>query len=101
MMPADYFTEIVIPTVLDFNSHRRSRRHAYLAAIVVFHLKDHLHRAGEKDVESTMRADGPEFDVVRGICNGTKHVTTNANHIVPFRAGADYDVPPSFVGEFV
>src|SRR4051812_38259551 len=81
MMPADYCTEIVIPTVLDLKSHRLSRRHAYLAAIVAFHIKDHLHTAGEKQIEKTMRADGLEFDLVRGICNGTKHVETDSKHV--------------------
>ena len=32
---------------------------------------------------------GVTFDVVRGVCNGTKHVETDGSHAVAFRAGAD------------
>ncbi|MCJ2089055.1 hypothetical protein MKK88_24160 [Methylobacterium sp. E-005] len=32
--------EIALPTVLEFKANRLSRRHAYLACIATFHIKD-------------------------------------------------------------
>ena len=102
MTPADFVNEIVIPTLRDFRDERRSRRRAYLACIAVFHLKDHLNKAGEKGVEGTMRTScGIAFDVVRGVCNATKHVETDGSHVVAFRAGDDTDRPPAIWGEAV
>jgi hypothetical protein len=102
MTPADFMNEIVIPTLREFRDERRSRRRAYLACIAVFHLKDHLKKAGETRIENAMRAScGVAFDVVRGVCNGTKHVETDGSHAIAFRAGADTDRPPAVWGEAV
>ena len=97
MTPAEYVNEIVVPTVLELRDDTRSRRRAYLACIAVFHVKDHLSKAGETGIESAMRAaTGEAFDVVRGVCNGTKHVRTDRGHVIAFTSGDDYDVPPAF-----
>ena len=102
MTPAEYMTEIVVPTLREFRNERRLRRRAYLACIAVFHLKDHLKKAGEKGIESAMRTTcGEAFDVVRGVCNGTKHVQTDAKHLIRFRVGDDIDRPPAVLGEMV
>lgn len=102
MTPADFLAEILLPTVLEFRAEPRSRRHAYLAAIVTVALTDHLKKAGETGIEATMRAaTGSAFDVVRGVANGDKHVRTDGRHVVAFAAGEDYDVPPSTFGSFV
>jgi len=102
MTPAEYVDEIVIPTVREFRDNRRSRRHAYLACIVTFHIKDHLAKAGKKGIEKTMRTGASKaFDLVRGICNGTKHVVTDSSHAIPFQAGTDYDRPPGRAGEMI
>jgi hypothetical protein len=37
MTPSEYFTEIVLPTVLNFKEQRISRRNAYLSCVVAFH----------------------------------------------------------------
>jgi hypothetical protein len=100
MSPADYVREVVLPTMCEFKENRRSRRNAYLTCMAVFHIKDHLRKAGEEEVEKKMRrATGKSFDVVRAICNGTKHVETDASHPIQFRAGADFDRPPGRAGE--
>jgi hypothetical protein len=91
--------EIVVPTLRDLRDDRRSRRRAYLACIAVFHLKDHLKKAGEARIEDAMRTEcGVAFDVVRGVCNGTKHVETDGTHAIAFRGGADTDRPPAIFG---
>ena len=102
MTPADYMNEIVVATLRDFRDDRRSRRQAYLACIAVFHLKDHLKKVGVQSVENRMRGTcGIAFDVVRGVCNGTKHVETSAKHVVAFRVGDDTDRPPGVWDEAV
>jgi hypothetical protein len=94
--------EIVIPTLREFRDDRRSRRRAYLACVAVFHLKDHLKKAGGKNIEATMRAScGVAFDVVRGVCNGVKHVETDGRHLVGFRVGEDSERPPAVWGQAV
>ena len=73
-----------------------------LLASPYFHLKDHLKKAGEKGVETAMRAaSGVAFDVVRGICNGTKHVETDGTHPILFKAGDDRYRPPAIAGVMV
>jgi hypothetical protein len=44
---------------------------------------------------------GIAFEVVRGVCNGAKHLVTEGKHIVAFRAGDDMDRPPMIWGETV
>ena len=44
---------------------------------------------------------GVAFDVVRGVCNGMKHVETDGRHAVTFRVGDDTDRPPAKWGEAV
>lgn len=100
MTPVDFLTEIVLPTVREFESNRRSRRRAYLAVIVTFTLKDHLAKAGERGIETTMRAAvGDAFDLVRSVANGAKHLRTDGSHVIAFTAGEDYDRPPAWAGE--
>lgn len=102
MTPKEYLNEIVVPTLQEFEHNRLSRRHAYLACIAIYHIKDHLKAAGEKDIEATMRASGSQaFDLVRSICNGSKHFSTDGSHEIQFRAGTDYGRPPAFAGVMV
>ena len=110
MTPAEFAAEIVIPTVEEFRDDRTSRRRSYLAAIAVYHLRDHLaealaaaHFVGDskrdreavdtaaKQVDAAIRQHVPfgGFDVVRAVCNGTKHATTRQPHLVRFTAGTD------------
>lgn len=102
MTPAEYVNEIVVPTVIEFKSQRRSRRHAYLACIATFHVKDHLDRSGVTDIVSLVRATEPHaYDLIRAVCTGTKHVDTDPRrHRIQFRAGDDMDRPPAIWGEF-
>jgi hypothetical protein len=46
-----------------------------------------------------MRAAGDAFDVVRGVCNGTKHFQTDQTHSIQFAAGNDWDRPPAAIGQ--
>ncbi len=99
MTPAEYVSEIVLPTVREFRNERRSRRRAYLACIVTFHVKDHLIETGEAKAEDVMRAVEPAFAIIRDVCNGTKHVEAKFRPTIPFRVGADRDRPPAIWDE--
>jgi hypothetical protein len=101
MTPAEYVNEIVEPTIKEFRDEPRSRRRAYLACIVTFQIKEHLVRAGENksDVHAKMKQSCRDaFELVRSICNGSKHVETDKSHLFPFRAGSDWDRPPARCG---
>jgi hypothetical protein len=100
MKPAEYVREVVLPTAHEYNQDRRSRRLMYLTCIAVFHIKDHLAKAGEEDINERMRsAVGQSFDVVRAICNGTKHAGPDKRNRIKFRPGEDFDRPPARAGE--
>jgi hypothetical protein len=100
MTPAEYVNEVVLPTMREARDDRRSRRLAYLACISVFHLKDHLVKAGEQGIENAIRSSaGDAFDVCRAVCNGVKHGETNPNrHRINFSAGTDWHRPPAKAG---
>jgi hypothetical protein len=101
MLPADYALEIIVPIVREFRDDRRSRRRAFLACIVTYHLKDYLEKSGA-DVEAAMKMFGRAtcFEVVRAVCNGTKHRGWRASHAenIQFVPGDDYDRPPCVAG---
>jgi hypothetical protein len=100
MTPAEYVNDIVVPTAREFRDEPRSQRRAYLACMVIFHIKDHLQRAKARQVENAIRgATGDAFDVVRDVCNGTKHPFIDRNDPSRFVAGADWDRPPGRAGE--
>jgi len=100
--PANYVDEIALRALRDFKAEPRSRRRAYQACQAIFHIKDHLSKAGEDGIEDQMReAAGASFDVVRAICNGTKHVETDASHPIAFKAGEDWDRPPATLGQLM
>jgi hypothetical protein len=103
MTPADYVNEIVVPTVREFRDEPRCRRRLYLACMVTFHIKDYLKEAGESQPEYAIRATSDnaddDFQVVRAVCNGTKHVVLRPPRPYPFVAGDDWDRPPLRAGE--
>ena len=94
-------------------------RWAYLSAIAVYHLRDHLaealvtptgnakadRRAVEAAVESVddmVRTAFPSplpFDIVEGVANGSKHGITRRPHAVLFAAGADRQRWSGIMGE--
>jgi hypothetical protein len=106
MKPGDYVEEIVLPTMRDFGSNPRSRRHAYLTCMAVFHIRDHLKvalKVSKADIDRKMQAattaTSNSFDVVRAICNGTKHAGPDHYNPIKFRPGDDFDRPAARAGE--
>jgi len=90
-----FASEIVIPTVKDALVDRGNRRRVYVAGIVTYHLVDYI--ASEVGITKPAVCDAlrgvckPAFDVVQGMCHGTKHAG-NA-HGFRFLPGQDRDVP--------
>jgi hypothetical protein len=103
MTPAEYMETIALPTALEFNRNRRSRRLGYLACITAFHVKDYLAAAGETGVDATMRKActvDTNFAFVQAICTAAKHTKADGeNRPVRLKAGDDRDQPPGIWGE--
>jgi hypothetical protein len=98
MNAGEYAQEIVLPTVREFKASPRSRRHAYLSCLVLYHVKDYLEKAGEPSVAQKMlSAPNSHFGEVRAICNGTKHPLPKGRF--QFQAGDDFDRPPGRAAE--
>jgi len=106
MTPSQFAVEIVVPTVREFRDNPRSRRRAYLACMVTYHLKDYLDKHGV-DVEGAMKLFGGSrsFEAVRAVCIATKHTDFAGRprypEHIPFSAGQDYERPPARCGELV
>lgn len=101
MTPQQYMAEIVLPTVEDYVADTSSRRRAYLACIVTYHMEDYLKAAGVIDPHAAMmaRCDGA-WMVVKGVANGSKHRHgTKGKDQVVFLAGSDQYRPPAVAGE--
>lgn len=91
----DFALEIVVPTVKEALADRGNRRRVYIASIVTYSLIDHI--AAAIKVEKTKVCDSlrnvctPAFEVVQGVCNGTKH--SGKTRGFPFEPGTDRAVP--------
>jgi hypothetical protein len=113
MLPAEYMSQIVLPTVDEYLAATGDRRRAYLACIATYHVRDYLTRAegavskleidrSNREIKRKMRdACANSFDVVEGICNGSKHCGNDHGGFL-FAPGAeraipafDFDVPDS------
>jgi hypothetical protein len=92
-----FASEIVIPTVKKALSDRGNRRRMYVASIVTYSLVDYI--AAEVGIEksdvcnSLRKVCKPAFDVVQGVCHGTKHAGNKQGFL--FKPGNDRDVPVS------
>jgi hypothetical protein len=73
-----YFEQIVEPTIENFEANPTSVRHAFLAAVVVFHAIDYLpHRtASSASLRNKFRKECADFAIVDRIAHAFKHVET-------------------------
>ena len=96
MLPSEYMSEIVLPTVDEHLKAMGDRRLAYLACIATYHVRDYLSRAGAGDtgaIVAQMRGVcANSFDVVEGICNGSKHCGNSRDDFL-FAPGAEQVIP--------
>lgn len=97
MQSQRYLTEIVDPTISDFEKNPTSVRHALLACMVTFHCIDYLAAPKRpRSLRQKFRADSPEFEIVDRVAHAAKHVK-----IGPLRAAHVVKRPPAVPGVLV
>jgi hypothetical protein len=93
-----YMTEIVEPTISDFETNPTSVRHAFLACVVTFHSIDYLYPNKSANPRETFRKESPEFATVDRIAHAFKHVDAGhpqSAHNQPLKAGDVIERPPA------
>jgi hypothetical protein len=59
-----YFKQIVEPTIADFEANPTSVRHAFLAALAVFHSIDYLAPGRSAGLRTAFRKQSADFAIV-------------------------------------
>ena len=112
MNPAEFADVVVIPTVREHLAARGDRRLAYLACIATYSLVEYVTRAeagagaseaalnkARCNVGKAIRAVcAPAYEVVQGICNGTKHAGSDRGQF-PFTPGSERHIPKAVWGK--
>jgi hypothetical protein len=93
-----YFEQIVDPTIADFEANPTSVRHAFLAAVVVFHAIDYLPRetASSSSLRNRFRNECADFAIVDRIAhafNERPTWLTNAHAELDAAVAAAYGWP--------
>jgi hypothetical protein len=98
-----FLTEIVDPTIRDFEEYPTSQRHAFLACVATFHTVDYLtHPMKSANRRKLFRRESKEFALVDRIAHAFKHVETGheESDISPLKASDVIERPPAFWGRF-
>ena len=90
-----YFEQIVDPTIADFEANPTSVRHAFLAAVTVFHATDYM---GGKAIREKLR-ENADFVIVDRIAHAFKHVRTRDPQIPALSAEEVIERPSALYGE--
>jgi hypothetical protein len=97
MLPSKYVSEIVLPTVDEYLAATGDLRRAIPACGVTYHVRDYL---AEADICSMTEVDrrikalcGFSFDVVEGVCLGSKHVRNTVRGAFKFTPGDEKSIP--------
>jgi hypothetical protein len=98
MLPSEYVSEIVLPTVDEYLAATGDLRRAILACVVTYHVRDYLAAAGicsKTEVDRRIKALCGAFslDVVEGVCNGSKHVRNTDRGDFKFTPGDEKPIP--------
>ena len=91
-----YFEQIVDPTIAEFEAKPTSVRHAFLAAVVVFHAIDYL---GAGRYRKKFRESSADFAMVDRLAHAFKHVQTGHAadpNVQPLTAEAVIARPPAY-----
>jgi hypothetical protein len=100
-----YMTEIVEPTINDFEANPTSVRHAFLACVVTFHSLDYLtHPQKPASRRQLFREKSADFAMVDRIAHAFKHVQTGHDKAPldqPLKAEDVIKRPPAIWGEMV
>jgi hypothetical protein len=72
-----YIEDFVEPTIADFQKNPMSVRHAFLAAVTVFHAIDYLAypRKRSADLRQKFRRESTDFAIVDDVAHAFKHVS--------------------------
>lgn len=101
MTPGEYASIVVVPTVKEFLEAPGDQRRAYLACIVCYHLTDYLAKAdgttSEKIIESMRSVCANSFNVVQGICHGSKHCGRDTG-VYRYQPGSEEIIPSAGYG---
>jgi hypothetical protein len=97
MLPSEYVSEIVLPTVDEYLAATGDLRRAILACGVTYHVRDYLAVASgcsKQEVDRRIKAICAfSFDVVDGVCNGSKHVRNTIRGDFKYSPGDERSVP--------
>jgi hypothetical protein len=97
MVPSEYVSKIVLPTVDEYLAATGDLRRAILACGVTYHVRDYLAAASgcsKGEVDRRIKAICAfSFDVVDGVCNGSKHVRNTDRGDFKFSPGDEKSVP--------
>jgi hypothetical protein len=75
-----YLVEMVEPTLEDFAANPASRRHAFLACVVIAHAVDYLeHPRRPNQRRSDLKDQSKDFRLVDQIAHAFKHVRSSLN----------------------
>jgi hypothetical protein len=100
MDAADYFAEIVEPTIVDFEQHRASRRHTFLACVTLFHCIDYLAREdafpNRQNLRNQLRRESKDFATIERVAHAFKHVDSDG--IAKLAVTDIYTRPPARAG---
>ncbi len=69
----EFFHQIAKPTAEEFLSSPRQIRHAFLSAIVLYHVYDYWKREPGAVKLKELYLDCPDFEIIRSIANASKH----------------------------
>jgi hypothetical protein len=97
MLPSEYIAGIVLPTVDEYLAATGDLRRAVLACGVTYHVRDYLAAAsgcsmGEVDRRIRTLCTF-SYDVVEGVCLGSKHVRNTKQGDFKFTPGDEKSIP--------
>jgi hypothetical protein len=74
-----YLDDFVEPTILDFQQHPASRRHAFIACVVTFHCIDYLTpvRGERRKLREQFRRTSEDFSIVDRVAHAFKHMNSD------------------------
>ena len=97
MLPSQYVSEIVLPTVDEYLAATGDLRRAILACGVTYHVRDYVAEEGicsRTEVDRRIKALCTfSFDVVEGVCLGSKHVRNTQRGDFKFTPGDEKSIP--------
>jgi hypothetical protein len=94
---AQYLEEIVAPTVKDFDANPTSRRHAFIACVVVCHGVDYLAFPDDpRTLRQQFAHQSPAFKIVNDVGHAFKHVVQGRVSDPRMKASEVISRPPAY-----